>query len=399
MGTIPHCYARDGENYITVPVLRKFLDEHSINDKHIHLRQDFIEAIEEYALNSQDNKLIVLNWLDIILKEGIIDLHINKVNFDMVEENMLSIINLPKIIGRASKVIKYSNICGNGYSDEFELIKCYKSNSKRGRVLSFVLAKNVYVLLSDRTSESLVYPVFVDLYIDDQIIVCRAKSKSNMFVFGDSFDENKTTNIDQEIVKAFNFIRKLTGLRLKFDADNNMYKSHLYNLLEKYTNTPAEIVALMEMHSGEVEKIANVLMNGICNLPPSYEYDVRWDINNLVEKYFSINYDNKSIFTNDRDAYPLKISATDEEESKVEQTSGLEEPLQSKSVFFDNKRMMQKSRICDGVRFMYKRTANKYFQDDFKVVMLTKSKYFLLKFPEFTQEEDILNVFYTFLDA
>lgn len=57
--------------------------------------------------------------------------------------------------------------------------------------------------------------------------------------------------------------------------------------------------------------------------------DITSDIMNLIEKYFSITYEDKSIFTKGKDAYPLRIAATDEEESKVDQKSAREHPLQA----------------------------------------------------------------------
>lgn len=90
------------------------------------------------------------------------------------------------------------------------------------------------------------------------------------------------------------------------------------------------------------------------------------DVSNTVEKYLSINWKDKKVFMQDRDAYPIRISATDEEESKVEQTAALTEPLQMKAVFFDNKKMLYKSKSCDGVSFRWKRKnvvggQNQYF--------------------------------------
>lgn len=55
-------------------------------------------------------------------------------------------------------------------------------------------------------------------------------------------------------------------------------------MLEKYTQTPKEILELMDEKSSVL---------------------------NMIEKYFSISYPDKKIFTKDRDAYPLKLNATD----------------------------------------------------------------------------------------
>ena len=118
---------------------------------------------------------------------------------------------------------------------------------------------------------------------------------------------------------------------------------------------------------------------------------------NLIEKYFSITYPNKEIFTTGRTAYPLRIAATDEEESKVDQRSAKEDPLQSKAVFFDNKKMIQKSQKCDGIIFMFERKLelDKYF----KVRFIIKKDYCLIKFTEYTEEVNIQNVLLLFINA
>ena len=119
-------------------------------------------------------------------------------------------------------------------------------------------------------------------------------------------------------------------------------------MLEKYTQTPKEILELMNGKSSETDEMVNSLMNNICNLPNNYRGDVKSSILNMIEKYFSISYPDKKIFTKDRDAYPLKLNATDEEDSTVEQKSALENPLQSKGIFFDNKKSWTTAYLMKG---------------------------------------------------
>ena len=105
--------------------------------------------------------------------------------------------------------------------------------------------------------------------------------------------------------------------------------------------------------------VVSEILEDICEIDEQYKDDLEADVLNLVEKYLSISYPDKSIFIDGRDAYPLKIIATDEEESHLEQASGLERPLQSKAIFFDNKKMMQKNRKCDGVIFSFEKKEKK----------------------------------------
>lgn len=67
-------------------------------------------------------------------------------------------------------------------------------------------------------------------------------------------------------------------------------------------------------------------------------------------------------------------------------------PLQAKALFFDNKKMMQKNQICDGVVFKFRRKSKKYYEDEFKVKITVKNNCCHMKFFEYTEEVDIQNV-------
>ena len=175
------------------------------------------------------------------------------------------------------------------------------------------------------------------------------------------------------------------------------FKRQLYLMLEKYTQTPKEILELMSGKTTETDELVDSLMKNICNLPNNYREDVKSSILNMIEKYFSISYPDKKIFTKDRDAYPLKLNATDEEDSTVEQTAALENPLQSKAIFFDNKKMLQKSQSCDGASFMFNRRNSLYCSKQFKVRVVIEKDYCTLKFTEYTMEEDIIYVLFSFI--
>lgn len=127
--------------------------------------------------------------------------------------------------------------------------------------------------------------------------------------------------------------------------------------------------------------------------------DIESDIKNIVEKYLSINWKDKDIFIKDRDAYPVKLSATDEEESKIEQTAAALEPLQTKALFFDNKKMLYKNKSCDGIIFKWKRNNPINGQDDeFKVRMgVTPKGECIFKFTEYTVKEDMENVIFSII--
>ncbi|MEG0835604.1 MAG: hypothetical protein RR413_09195 [Christensenellaceae bacterium] len=401
MSIIPHCYSGENESYITVPALKSFLKEVAPDEKLPSIRQDLVEMVEDYGIISDENCERVHQWLDSVLREGITELHIQSLDCDMLTNAGLLDGEIERRISILIEQLKESHICRRSYTGEFELVAC--ANNKDGeKVLSFCFSKIVYALSCNKTAYTLIYPVFLDLYVNSHRLIARAKPKSTMYRYeGTNFslEESSPTNIDREIEKAIDALKLHTGISFSVSKNDSSYKSQLYSLLMKYTFTPPEIQHFVNQSKEKIINVSSVIKNEICNLPDQYDADMLWDINNLAEKYFSISYRDKSVFTKGREAYPLKLQATDEEESKVEQTSGFEEPLQSKAIFFDNKKMLQKSGICDGIIFCYIRRNSQYYGPNFKVAMLVKPRYFMVKFPGFTVEEDIQHVLSAFYSA
>lgn len=102
-----------------------------------------------------------------------------------------------------------------------------------------------------------------------------------------------------------------------------------------------------------------------------------------------------------RDAYPTRLSTTDEEESKIDQTSAtIDDPLQSKEVFFDNKRMLNNQKQCDGLTLMWKRKNRTYYSaNSFPVRFSEKGGICTLSFKQYVVEEDIENVLFSIINA
>lgn len=122
---------------------------------------------------------------------------------------------------------------------------------------------------------------------------------------------------------------------------SNEYKNRLYNLLNSFTYTPVEIEQKIAEKKSEMEHICNMVMQ----IFVTYKKNIERMLHGMFEiwlKIFSMTYPDKDIFINGRDAYPVKLDATDQQASRVQQTAGLEQPLQSKDIFFDNKRCCKK---------------------------------------------------------
>lgn len=401
MFSIPYTFKDEDQGYITIPALKRFAKEKRNEDLKTTVdRPHLIKEIEEYANQSPEKQEIVLDWLDRVLVEGIKDVRIEYLDDAFPVDFLIDDVYVHSIL---SPVLSNNNNCHmNGtYTENLSLYR-YEivPESDYGRRIKMYMGKLLCTFDKNKGSATSPYPIFVEIFVDKRLIVARAKSKSGMYQYMDPFvlDAATSTTAEKQMDKAINYACKLFSMETESSFNvSESFKNHLYIMLEKYTKTPEEIDELINGKTVEIEKIVDALMYNICVLPKSYREDVQSDVINMVEKYFSISYPDKKIFTRDREAYPLSLNATDEEDSKVQQTSAMEEPLQAKAIFFDNKKMLQKSQLCDSVYFMVQRINKQYCSQQFKVRIVIGKTSCTLKFTEYTMEEDIIHVLFSLI--
>lgn len=403
MFSIPYGFANEDESYITIPALRRFAKERRNDDLKTTVdRPQLIEDIETFANQSQENEEIVRDWLDHVLVEGIKDIQIKYIDEETLplaflsDEAYISGILTPKLADPRNK-----HLC-NRYVENIQLFRYEYEIGDFGKCIKMYLGKLLCTYDKKSGAGKGSYPIFVEVFVDKGIIVARSKSKSGIYKYMDEFvlEEATTTTVEKEMRTAIKYVCETLNIQtLHATEANDRFRGRLYHMLEGYTATPQEILDLIAAKKTEIDSLTDCIMNQICNLPSSYKDDVSSNMENMIEKYFSISYPDKSIFTKNREAYPLRLNATDEEESKVEQTAALEEPLQSKAIFFDNKKMLQKSELCDSASFMFNRINTLYCTQKFRVKIFTKSDFCTLKFTEYTMEEDINHVLFSFINS
>ena len=402
MFSIPYTFANEDECYITIPALKRFAREKKKEDLKTTLDSpQLIQDIENYANQSPEKEEEVLDWLDHVLIEGIKDVQIKLIDDESFTTAFLNEDAYVEQIVEPLLVNADNRHLNKGYSGELSLFHYEISDEGEcGRRIRLYLGRLLCTFDKKHGAATVPYPIAVDVYCDKGIIVSRAKSKSGLYKYVDEFvlEQAIPTKSEKETATAIKWVCEKLAISTKksFEAET-VFKSCLYCMLERYTQTPNEIIELINQKTAEINGIVDSVMHQICNLRRAYEDDVRSNVLNMVEKYFSISYPDKQIFIKDREAYPLKLNATDEEDSKVEQTAALEEPLQSKAIFFDNKKMLQKSQACDGVTFMFARINTMYCSKQFKVKIVVNKDYCILKFTEYTMEEDIIHVLFSLI--
>lgn len=402
MFSVPYTFANEDESYITIPALKRFAREKKNEDLKTTVdRPQLLQDIENYANQSPENEAEVLDWLDQVLVEGIKDVQIKLIDDESFTTSFIDQDEFVEKVLEPLIVNKTNRHLNKGYTESLGVFRYEITNeSVFGRRIRLYMGKLLCTFDKKHGAATVPYPIAVDVYCDAGIIVARAKSKSGLYKYEEDFVLEKATptKSEKETAAAIKWVAEklVLNTRKSFEAET-VFKSQLYDMLEKYTKTPTEIINLMDAKKTEIDRVVETVMHQICNLRAAYREDVKSNVLNMVEKYFSISYPNKQIFIKDREAYPLKLNATDEEDSKVEQTAALEEPLQSKAIFFDNKKMLQKSRACDGVTFMFARLNTMYCSRQFKVKIVVNKDYCMLKFTEYTMEEDIIHVLFSLI--
>lgn len=403
MGIILRSFKSSNEDYITLPVIRTFVKKYNIQCSSIHNRNSLIEQIEIFGSQSQENKEIVLSWVDNIIAEGIKDVHLYYMQLD--DSFKISILNETE----RNKFLKSFNmekpyICSNTYGKEYSFVNANYTENSYGPKLKFILCRKLVTHDTKSITKTIDYPVIVEYYLKSNWLKISAKPKSNLYLYEGpdfSLENAKKTTSDKEIKIVKGIITK----NLKFKTSETRQKTleiknKIFNLIDKYTKTPEEIESLIRFNDDKIKIISDELSQ-MCDVSESSKDDVIEDLTNLIEKYMSINWRDKDVFTKDRDAYSIKLSATDEEESKVEQTAALHDPLQTKAIFFDNKKMLYKNRMCEGVTFMWKRSLKQNFPNKYFTVIISSDKEgkCVFKFREYTTMEDIENVLFSIINS
>lgn len=412
MLNIPETYLKNNEDYITIPAIRKFMKDHPAGAfKLSKPRESLMQSILDFGNQNNTNAEIVLDWIDAVLQEGIKDVYLQyapipeDVSLLLLEENSIN-----DYLSAHAPCTCNKHICMNRYTEEYKLVSATYSTDTHGRKITFVYCRKLHVHDKKKlTTKVIDYPVVADYYPDCQWLLVRAKPRSNLYLFnptGFKIEEAQSTTTEKEIKTVTDFVEIILRIDKTNKAENITALRHkVFGLVHKYTQTPKEIEDAIAENDEKIHTISAIIQSicsrpGQCIIPESMHKDIEDDVSNIIEKYLSINWMDKNIFIKDRDAYPIRLSATDEEESKVDQTAALEQPLQTKAIFFDNKKMLYKSKKCDGVVLCWKRHAPSGFsKDSFLVnINIAKKGQCVFKFPEYTEKEDIENVIFSIID-
>ena len=385
------------DDYLQNPIMRRFLKEHNI--EFVDTRADYINSIEDYAEQSEENAKETQEWLLKVAKEGSKDICYKKIykieewhrNPTLLEAKIKEkYLNCPM-----KNILTYKN---NGEKTMIDYDIIVNDESEVSRI-NFTFSQLFLYGETGKEGDVTIFPVFVEVYLDEGFVISRGKAKSTLY----SYDENNHMLFSDYKIDTMDYAVEILDdivsmLELEVDRNSKRIKNQnsqmLFRIYEKYSFTPEDIVKKVESQN----EITNAFVNRIFD---NLALDVRnkekalLDAKIFVEKFISINGDNEEVFKKDRPAYLIKVSADDDIDlTRIDTTSDKSVPLQCTEAFFDSKKSVLKSKKCKRLNLILKREDETYFTKNNPLVIQlgTHKNYGYVKTMQYAEEADIQNV-------
>lgn len=407
------------KGYITLAVIHKFCRQ---NDIRIH--QDKVEQVNELlqAVTPQ-NYVAVNEFIERALFQGhkvIRRYHIETKNPDNTVIEARNPEFTRRVLSDVLREDDFTSFCDyvdtGAYIEASPYIRVmnYELVENNNEITSIQMRFVAYVNREMRTNgvgriRLEHYPIHVEIRPVDGTVMVRGSARNNLsvaeWVDGTwTANTNNTVEITTILSDVYSYVKRTLHL---VDRDvRQVFQTMLSNALVEFTPTPQRITEHVENKSGFIRETAMSLYRSIFTGMSDDEikrkdtYEVcEADLKIFFEKHYSINSPS-SLFTDDREAYPIGIRIHDRELSRVNAKSGNKEPIQTKAVFFDNKRASTFDQSCSALTMVFQRNAyeGEHAGNERRQLYVTikqESRYCAYEFHAYTLEEDIQYVLST----
>ena len=388
----------DRDNYLKNPIMRRSLKENKL--EMVNTRSDYKKEIEKFSDVNEGNEAIVRKWLLKVVREGSKELCYRKIHG--IGERHRDPLALDAKIKEVFPDCPRQNVLTYKNTDQLEMIEyhIFVNQDSETEKIEFTFSKLYLCGEEGKEGETTVYPIFVEVYLNEGFVVSRAKAKSTLYPYDASnpvtFGATRVNTmavavaaIDQ-IVKALEF-----SIEIDHKKVVNENSKMLYRLYEKYTFTPADVDTKIDTQNGLVARFVDQLFSNL-SLDVRNKEKALLDGRILVEKFISINGDNEAVFKEDRDAYLIKVCSDDELElTSINTKSEKSVPLQCTEAFFDSKKSVVKGQQCKKLNMVFKRQDETYFTGSIRQLEVqfgTKKNFGYVKTMQYAEEADIQNV-------
>lgn len=390
---IADCFIKD---YVHLLELKNFCLEHGMRVS--ENKADLLKQVIEYAGEDETSSCYkeTYSWFLNVIKAGSKEFCIKRI---YVPEE--SVECLEKIIEEKYSPYHKKDILSFKSSEKFLLVNYRIEKNKYGVAskVSFVFSR--LVLEGDKESERghrIVYPVYIDLYLEKGFIVGRYKPKTIIYTCSENdiiYKENRVKCLDETI----GLIQKLEKYLRAESMDINpeqRFGAMMYKMYQKYSFTPTDIQTQVDLMKEQRDMFVNSVFNTL-GLNTINKTKAKMDLDIFLEKFVSINGDREKIFKEDREAYLIKISSDDFlQMTRIDTTSTGNRPLQCSETFFDSKKSILNTKECKNLNLCYNRKRG--YLGFFTVQFSISKGWGIVKMYYVPEEEDIENVLQTIFE-
>ena len=396
---IPSFLSRD--NYLQNPIMRRFLKQHEISL--VNTRVEYIDKLEEFSNTNKKNENILKNWLLEIVKEGSKEICYKKIYH--INDKLSDFSFIEQKINNAYPNCPMSNILEYKNTNEFKMIEYHiiRNDDNKIKKINFTFSRLYLCGEAEKAGETIIFPIFIEVYLEEGFIVSRAKAKSTLYPFdGKNFSYFGEKRINTMHI-AEQLMNEIIGL-FDFDVETDSKKvktlnsKMLYKLYCTYSFTPANVEAVIDTQNNLINAFVNQLFQNL-SLDLRNKETALLDTRIFVEKFISINGNNEEEFTKDRPAYLIKISSNDANElTTIDAKSSKSTPLQCTEAFFDSKKSVMQGKVCKKLSMVFRRENETYFtgiNQQLEIQFGSKGTYGYFKTIQYAEEADIQNVLQT----
>ena len=343
------------DEYVHSLKLKNFCYEHGM--KVSENKADLFKQVVKYAGENETSECYkeTYNWFLEAIKAGRKEFCLERI---YIPDEILE--DIQQILLSKFEDCPQQDILSYKAKEEFDLADWKIENNSKGMISKIMLLFCRLVLDGDKELEKghkIIYPIYVDIYIDEGFIVARYKPKTNIYSCSENdiiYKENRLKPLDESI-KIIEKIKKIFKAQSMDINPKQKFEKMMYGLYQKYSFTPMDIQNKIDSMATQRDIFVDEVFKCL-ELNDINRNEAKADLDIFLEKYISINGNMEKIFKEDRKAYLIKITSDDVlQMTRIDTSSTGNRPLQCSETFFDGKKSIINTKECKVLHLCYNR--------------------------------------------
>ena len=174
----------DRDDYLQNPILRRFLKDHSI--RFVDNRADYLNAIQQFSEQSEENFNETSLWLQNVAKEGSKEMCYRKIYgiCEWHKDKALVEAKINEFFPECPRknILTYTNT-GNRVMIGYDILT---NDDNEVTKIDFIFSQLCLYGETGKLGNVTVFPVFVEVYLNNGFVVSRAKAKSTLYQYDES---------------------------------------------------------------------------------------------------------------------------------------------------------------------------------------------------------------------